>query len=534
MRPAASLWRIAVAVALSPVAGPTPAAATVVYPVVDTGQDACYDVTAEIACPAAGEALYGQDAQHLGNPPAYALSGDGLTVHDDNTGLTWIRTPDTDGDGDLDSYDQLTWSEFLAFPATLNAQSYGGYDDWRAPSIKELYSLIDFRGLDPSGPNPPDLVPFIDTTYFDFCYGDESLGERLIDAQYWSTSQYVGTVFGGQTAVFGVNFADGRIKGYPRDMGPGGVAVHYARYVRGNADYGTNEFLDNGDGTITDEATGLMWSQDDYGGGTGTGPRSGMTWEEALARVQQMNDDQHLGHDDWRLPDAKEMQSILDYSRAPDATGTAAIDPLFHITQITNEGGAADYPWFWTGTTHARADGTGPSAAYVCFGRALGYVGGSWLDVHGAGAQRSDEKDGDLSGFSYAPDGYYFALSPQGDACRLYNYIRLVRDAGGTTGASAPGERPERLSLRQNRPNPFAPSTRIEFALSEAADVRLEVLDVSGHRLRVLIDRRMAAGTHAAIWDGRDESGLQVASGTYFHRLRVDGATAARKMTLLR
>jgi hypothetical protein len=60
-------------------------------------------------------------------------------------------------------------------------------------------------------------------------------------------------------------------------------------------------------------------------------------------------------------------------------------------------------------------------------------MNGSWIDVHGAGAQRSDQKGGNFAGYVYEPDGYYFAPSPQGDATRIYNYVRLVRDAGTTT-----------------------------------------------------------------------------------------------------
>jgi hypothetical protein len=61
------------------------------------------------------------------------------------------------------------------------------------------------------------------------------------------------------TTVFGVNFADGRIKGYPGDISPRGQPMkQFVRYVRGNPEYGINDFADNGDGTITDTATGLM------------------------------------------------------------------------------------------------------------------------------------------------------------------------------------------------------------------------------------------------------------------------------------
>jgi len=75
----------------------------------------------------------------------------------------------------------------------------------------------------------------------------------------------------GYTTVFGANFADGRIKGFrKRDPSGGGQKMLYVRYVRGNANHGINDLVDNGDGTITDKATGLMWSKGDSG--------SGMNW----------------------------------------------------------------------------------------------------------------------------------------------------------------------------------------------------------------------------------------------------------------
>ena len=99
------------------------------YIVVDTDQTVCYDNIEEINCPAEGEAFYGQDAQYFGDAPVYSLSGDGLTVSDDITGLTWQRSPDTDDDGDIDASDKLNWAEAQAYPAALNAESFGGYDD---------------------------------------------------------------------------------------------------------------------------------------------------------------------------------------------------------------------------------------------------------------------------------------------------------------------------------------------------------------------------------------------------------------------
>ncbi len=371
------------------------------YPVVDTGQDKCYDNFREITCPQLGEAFYGQDAQYQGIQPAYYDNGDG-TVTDLNTGLMWQKTP-----GDKVTYDGAV--------AGAEDFSLAGYNDWRLPTIKELYSLILFSGTDVNPESVEPATPFIDTDYFDFEYGDIGAGERIIDAQYWSSTEYVGTTMNGAATVFGVNFADGRIKGYPKDLGPGGQPMtEFVRYVRGNTSYGINDFLDNVDGTITDSATGLMWSKADSG--------KGMDWEDALAWVQQKNKENYLGYSDWRLPNAKELQSIVDYTQSPQTTNSAAIDSVFKATPIVNERGEIGYPFYWTSTTHLSVTGGGQSAVYIAFGEALGYMNNSWIDVHGAGAQRSDPKSGD-------PADYPYGHGPQGDAIRIYNYVRCVRNA---------------------------------------------------------------------------------------------------------
>ena len=134
------------------------------------------------------------------------------------------------------------------------------------------------------------------------------------------------------------------------------------------------------------------------------------------------------------MPNAKELQSILDYSRSPNSTNSAAIDSLFECTQITNEDGVMDYPYYWSSTTHANwtTDHDGAWGVYLAFGRGLGYdqMGPmpGWIDVHGAGTQRSDPKLGDPSEY---PTGH----GPQGDAVRIYNFVRLVRGGETTTAA---------------------------------------------------------------------------------------------------
>jgi len=384
------------------------------FPVVDTSQGTCYDDSSVIDCPAEGEAFYGQDAQSTGNSANYTDNGDG-TVTDNVTGLVWMQTTDTDGDGNIDASDKKSFEAAGTYCENL---SLAGYDDWQLPTIKQLYSLMDFTGVDPSGYESTDtsgLIPFIDTEYFDFAYGDTSSNERIIDSQYASSTLYVSESF--EQLLFGVNFADGRIKGYGLSLF-GRDKTFSVACIRENNTYGVNDFSDNGDGTIMDNATGLMWAQDD----SGSDVPAGLNWEEALAYAEEQNAANYLGYSDWRLPNVKELQSILDYSRSPDTTDSAALDPVFNSTAITNEAGETDYGFYWSGTTHANwTDTPGSAGAYVSFGRAMGYMDGQWSDVHGAGAQRSDPKSGN-------PDDYPTGNGPQGDAIRIYNYVRLVRD----------------------------------------------------------------------------------------------------------
>ncbi len=390
----------------------------VTYPIVDTGQTLFYDDTNEITEPETDDTFYGQDAQYSGNQASYTTSSDGLTVLDNVTGVIWTQTADWNDDGTIDSSDKFTYAEAETYVATLNATNYGGYSDWRVPAIKQLYSLIDFRGTDPNpnGTSTNGLTPFIDSETFGFAYGDYPT-ERIIDAQWVTSTLYTAN----SNQMFGVNFADGRIKGYGLTDPMGGEKTFYAFFCRGNTDYGTNEFTDNDDATVTDNATGLMWSQTDNA--------EAVNWEDALAWVQEKNDENYLGHDDWRLPNAKELQSIVDYTRSPDTTDSAAIDGVFECAKITNEDGDPDYGYYWASTTHRGSDGQGNRAVYVAFGRGLGSYDmnisdidiANIEDVHGAGCQRSDPKDGDEADYSDLS-------GPQGDVRRVFNYVRCVRD----------------------------------------------------------------------------------------------------------
>ncbi len=478
------------------------------YKIIDTGQDLCYDTLIVIPCSQPGEPYYGQDSQFNGIQFSFQDNNDG-TVTDLNTGLIWQK---------FLFEDKLTYANVIAAADTF---SLNGNNDWKLPSIKELYSLIDFRGV--TGIDAEGSTPFIDTTYFEFRYGNISAGERFIDAQYVSSTEYVGTTMNGDSTVFGVNFADGRIKGYGLTMPGGFEKLFEVRFVRGNNDYGINNFVDNSDGTITDNATRLIWIKSDNG--------TGLNWEEALDWVYQKNQENYLGYNDWRLPNAKELQSIVDYSRSPQTTNSAAVDPLFEVTTIIDEGGETNYPFYWTNTTHADGppDHQYIKAVYVAFGEALGFMevppnSGNYvlMDVHGAGAQRSDPKQGD-------PSNYPHGFGPQGDVIRIYNFVRLVRGGLVSDVKESKTSLPDQFKLEQNYPNPFNPSTHIVVNIPESGTYALKVFNVLGQEVATLLNDHIIAGSHTFNFDASN-----LISGIYFYTFSGNNFNQTKKMMLIK
>jgi hypothetical protein len=103
-----------------------------------------------------------------------------------------------------------------------------------------------------------------------------------------------------------------------------------------------------------------------------------------------------------------------------------------------------------------------------------------------------------------------------------------------TDQLTAAGPTLVRASLGQNSPNPFNPSTKIEYTLASRAHAVIEVVDASGAIVARLDEGDRSAGVHTTMWNGRDGRGVPMASGVYFYRLAGMPDVAARKMVLLK
>jgi len=327
----------------------------VTMPVPATGQTTCYDGYGNPInpCPTSGQAFYGQDANYKINPMSYTkLDSSGnvlpdvatswVMVRDNVTGLIWEAKTNKDWKQNLldphDADNKYTWydnnpetnggyagnngnnTDTEAFIKKLNLDKFGGYDDWRLPTINELENMVSY--------NVPDK-PLIDSDFFPNTQNDD---------KYWSSSNYNCNDQNEKNKAWAMDFSLGYGNFDIKDIG------HYVIAVR-SENYATNisgRFVDNQDRTITDNMTGLMWQQD---------PAKMMNWQSALSYCDDLNKDIKLGnHTDWRLPSIKELKSIADYSlTSPPAINTvfAATEPNHYWSATTNVFSKIySYAWF--------------------------------------------------------------------------------------------------------------------------------------------------------------------------------------------
>lgn len=232
-----------------------------------------------------------------------------------------------------------------------------------------------------------------------------------------------------------------------------------------------------------------------------------------------------------------ELGTGLDPSAPPAAwRGGASSSP-----GDINGDGYDDYIWgAHNDSVTALADGNVLGRYYV-------YMGGP--TVRDVIAFTIEEKDPQYPGFGFGRwygdplwdmngDGIIEFVLPHhawGDSAqgRLYIY---AGDAGFPTAVEAnPGsEVPSKFVLHQNYPNPFNPSTTIIYDLPAQGDVRLEVFNLIGQKVRTLVHASQTPGTYRVEWDGRDDAGNTVGTGVYFYKLVRGEQVETRKMVFVR
>jgi len=96
------------------------------------------------------------------------------------------------------------------------------------------------------------------------------------------------------------------------------------------------------------------------------------------------------------------------------------------------------------------------------------------------------------------------------------------------------GQFPREFALSQNYPNPFNPITVIEYALPKASEVKIQIYNILGQKVRSLVDEPQEPGYKRVHWDGKDDRGNEVSSGVYFYRIVAGDFVKSKKMTVLK
>ena len=342
-----------------------PVPSTVVLP--GTGQVECFDSVGDpIACNGTG-----QDAEFGSGvawpSPRFSANGDG-TMTDNLTGLMWLAdancvfTNYPEFDNDIGYFDppgtladgRLFWSSALYFVSQVNAGVYpncaSGYNDWRMPNTVELHSMVHpleevqadwltaqgFTNLEPMAYwTSTTKLNFSNPVETNLAYYVSMIVGQITSAQKWGIQPSTFPVLqvrGGNGPA--APWRSGQTESYnPGDDGD----------VEAGAEWPSPRFTDNGDGTISDNLTGLVWLEDaDSPTTAGVGLR---TWEEALAFVDELNAGSHPGvvlggNTDWRLPNLREIMSLMDFSGHP--IRLPAGHPFANVS--------ADRLWYWSST----------------------------------------------------------------------------------------------------------------------------------------------------------------------------------------
>jgi len=268
--------------------------------------------------------VHGEDADHSRNPMSFTLMHNDQIIYDTNTNLMWERnlnfrsTKLVPPKGERMAQDvfypkelepkRRPYHEGVQYCKTLRL---GGYDDWRMPTTKEGHTIAHYGSARPT----------IHMKYFKDVYpGLPAYGDR------GKGGMWVGPIAPDHpNSAWHLGFIDGHLMGYPR----GGYKTTRCVRADNNGVYWLPELRDNGNGTVTDNFSKLMWIQV-------VSPETS-EWEEALQYCENLV---FAGHDDWKLPSNKEQSSLVDYRKmkpALDETFFPDTDYKAYYWSRTNE-----------------------------------------------------------------------------------------------------------------------------------------------------------------------------------------------------
>ncbi len=266
----------------------------------DTGEMTSYTTT------------FGEDADYSFLTPFFEVNGDG-TVTDTVTGLMWQQT---DG-GEMTVENAILYCQNLTL---------GGYDDWRLPDAHEAFSILNHQFSNPAT-NPAVFT--------------------VTDAEYWWTSDRQAN----DSSKVWVTNGGGGIGNHSKfeTLSAGGTRKIHVRAVRQVVPAATvpQRFTDNGNGTVSDHLTNLIWQKE-------PSPDS-LAWESALTYAENLS---LAGQTDWRLPNIKELQSLNDESLFNPSVstvyfGTVGVKKYWSSTTLPNQPTQAWYlQTLWGITTH--------------------------------------------------------------------------------------------------------------------------------------------------------------------------------------
>lgn len=292
-----------------------------------TGQTKCYDSAgAEIAC--AGTGQDGDIRAGVAWPePRFVITYCNATapcadqssdcdanpstdvVTDKLTGLMWPKNGNLAG--------AMTWYSAIDYANNL---TLCGHSDWRLPNVNELESLVNS--------NMPYANAWLNTQGF-----------NNVLSSYWSSTTYAKDIYSAWYVAMHKGYVvhdiigkgdTGSYAGYAWavrseqfssviSLPQTGQKTSYASGDDGDIQAGvvwpSPRFTDNDNSTVTDNLTGLIWTKDaNVPGPSACNPGTYKTWQEALEYIKCLNSWSYLGHHDWRLPNKKELYSLIDYS----------------------------------------------------------------------------------------------------------------------------------------------------------------------------------------------------------------------------